>query len=199
MSRAIYAVVLAAGRASRFDGNKLTRDLGGRPLLHYSLTAAQAAFPGNVLLVAGHESEAIVESSGDLASRVVINPDYSAGQGSSIAVGVRACRDAADAILIMLADQPLVTATILKQLAATWSGDDNHIVASDYGDAQGPPVLFGKGAFKQLCELDADHGAKKVIRSGDFEVTTIAVGSRGFDVDTPQDLDVANQLLSGEK
>lgn len=199
MTGRIYAVVLAAGRSSRFDGAKLTRDLGGKPLLQYSLTAAQATFPGNVLLVAGHEAEAIIESSGVLANRVVVNPDYSAGQGSSIAVGVRTCRDDADAVVIMLADQPLVTPWILERLAADWTGGDQHIVASDYGDSLGPPVLFGKGAFDQLSELDGDHGARSVIRSGQFDVATIPVGRTGFDVDTPEDLEVVSQLFSAEK
>jgi len=195
----IVAVVLAAGHSSRFDGTKLTRDLGGKPLLHYSLTAARAAFPGNVLLVAGHEAEAIIESSGGLANRVVVNPDYSAGQGSSIAVGVRACRNDADAVVIILGDQPLVTAEILERIAADWTGGDKHIVASDYGDSLGPPVLFGKGAFDQLCGLDGDQGARSVIRSGEFDVATIPVGRTGFDVDTPQDLEIVSQLLSAEK
>ena len=75
----------------------------------------------------------------------------------------------------------------------------DHIVASDYGGSQGPPVLFGRGAFDRLCELDGDHGAKKIINSGVFDVTTIAVGSLGFDVDTPPDLEAASQLLSAEK
>lgn len=194
-----YAVVLAAGRATRFGGEKLTRKLGGRPLLQHSLAAAQAAFPGRVLVVVGHEAEAVIESSGDLANVVVVNPNYSDGQGSSIAAGVRACRDDAAAIIIMLADQPLVTAEVLEQLAAAWNGGENHIVASDYGDSQGPPVLFGRGTFDRLCELDGDHGAKKIINSGVFDVTTVAVGSLGFDVDTPPDLEAASQLLSAEK
>jgi len=195
----IYAVVLAAGHSTRFDGRKLTQDLDGRPLLQHSLAAAQAAFPGRVLLVAGHESEAIIESSDGLADVAVINADYSSGQGSSIAVGVRACRDDAAAIVIMLADQPFITSDVLNQLVESWTGDEGHIVASDYGGSMGPPVLFGKGAFGQLCGLGGDQGAKKVIQSGQFDVATIAVGPLGFDVDTPQDLETATQLLSAEK
>jgi molybdenum cofactor cytidylyltransferase len=195
----IYAVILAAGRASRFGGEKLTRSLAGKPLLHYSLAAAQSVFPGRVILVAGHEPDAIIESSGGLATQVVVNPDYRSGQGNSIAVGVRTCRDDADAIVIMLADQPLVTPDLLKRLAAEWTGNDGQIVQSDYGDAQGPPALFGKDTFDQLCELDGDHGAKAVIQSRKFEVATIAAGPVGFDVDTPQDLEVVSQLLSAEK
>ena len=195
----IYAVVLAAGRSTRFDGNKLIQVFGGRPLLQHSLAAAQAAFAGRVVLVVGHESGTIIESSGGLADRVVVNTHYAEGQGGSIAAGVRACRDDADAIVVMLADQPLVTAATLAQLVAGWTGQDQHIVASGYGDSQGPPVLFGKGAFDRLCELDGDHGARQVIRSGDFDVASIAAGSVGFDIDTPQDLETASQFLAAEK
>jgi molybdenum cofactor cytidylyltransferase len=195
----VYAVVLAAGQSSRFGGKKLTRNLGGKPLLQLPLAAAQAAFPGNVVLVAGHEADAIIESSGGLANHVVVNPDYSEGQGSSIAAGVRACRKDADAIAILLADQPLVTSEILERLAAEWTGDERHIVASGIGDSLGPPVLFGKGAFDKLCELDGDVGAKKLLQSGEFDVARIAVGAASFDVDTSQDLEVVSQLLATEK
>lgn len=199
MEGSIYAVVLAAGRSTRFDGRKLTRDLDGRPLLQHSLAAARTAFPGRVVLVAGHDAETIIESSGGLADVVAVNPRYSEGQGSSIAVGVSACRDDAAAIVVMLADQPLITPDVLDQLVEGWTEDENHIVASDYGDSKGPPVLFGAGAFDQLCDLGGDRGAKKVIQSGQFDVATIAVGSLGFDVDTPKDLETATQLLSAEK
>lgn len=195
----IYAVVLAAGCSSRFDGKKLTQKLGDKPLLQHSLSAAHSVFPGRVLLVVGHDSETIIEASGGLADRVVVNPGYAAGQGSSLAIGARACRDDADAIVIMLADQPFVTPDALEQLVGGWSGNNMHVVASDYGDSRGPPVLFGKGTFAQLCELSGDQGAKKVISSGAFDVSTIAVGSLGFDVDTPEDLKAANQRLLAEK
>jgi len=199
VSGSIFAVVLAAGRSTRFDGAKLTQDLGGKPLLQHSLAAAQAAFPGRVVLVVGHSSGSVTELSGSLADIVVVNSNYSAGQGSSIAVGVSACRDDAAAIVVMLADQPLITSAVLDQVVEGWTGDGNHIVVSDYGDSMGPPVLFGAAAFDQLCALGGDHGAKKVIQSGQFDVATIAVGSLGFDVDTPKDLETATQLLSAEK
>ena len=199
MANEIYAVVLAAGHAARFDGAKLTQVLGGKPLLQYSLASAQSAFPGRVLLVAGHDAETIIESSDGLADVVVINPDYSSGQGSSLAVGVSACRDDADAVVIMLADQPLVTTDALEKLFGAWTGDENHIVASDYEGSPGPPALFGRGTFDQLCGLTGDSGAKKVIQSGQFDVASVAIGPLGLDVDTPQDLETAAQLLSAEK
>ena len=198
-SVSVFAVVIAAGHSTRFDGGKLTQPLNGKPLLHYSLAAAQGAFPGRVVLVVGHESGSVTEFSGDLADVVVFNPDHSLGQGSSLAIGVRACRDDADAIVVMLADQPLVSEDTLKALVSRWNQDDDQVVVSDYGGAQGPPVLFGKGSYDQLCGLSGDAGAKNVIRSGKFDVVAIDIGSRGLDVDTPRDLQTASQFLSAEK
>lgn len=199
MADAIYAVVLAAGRSTRFDGRKLTQVLHGKPLLQYALAAAQAAFPGKVVLVTGHDANSVVESSGDLADTVVFNPDYASGQGSSLAIGAKACLNDADAIAVMLADQPLVNEDTLRQLVGCWNQDDRQIVVSDYGDAEGPPALFGKGSFEQLGNLTGDAGAKSVIRSGQFDVAKLDIGSRGLDVDTSLDLQAASQVLSPEK
>lgn len=191
--------MLAAGRSTRFDRGKLAQTLSGKPLLQYSLSAAQRAFPGKVVLVTGHNSGSVTELSGKLADQVVFNPDYSSGQGSSLAAGVKACRDDADAIVVMLADQPLIDAVTLRQLTSRWNQGDNQIVISDYGGAHGPPVLFGKGSYDQLCGLSGDAGARSVIRSGQFDVVTIDIGTRGLDVDTPEDLRTASQFLSAKK
>jgi len=195
----IYAVVLAAGRSTRFDGGKLTQTFDGKPLLQHPLTAAQGACPGKVVLVTGHDENAVIESSGGLANTVVFNPTYASGQGSSLALGTRSCRDDADAIVVMLADQPLVDTETLEQLVSCWNQDARQIVVSDYGDAQGPPALFGKACFDLMSELTGDSGARSIIRSGQFDVVRLSIGSRGLDVDSRQDLQAARQLLSAEK
>ena len=199
MTHRIYAVVLAAGHSTRFAGGKLTQLLDGKPLLQHSLAAAQRVFPGSVVLVTGHDSESIVESSAGLADTVVFNQDYASGQGSSLAAGVNACRSDADAVVVMLADQPLIDEDTLKRLTSHWNSNDEQVVVSDYGSAEGPPALFGRGCFDHLCALSGDAGAKSVIRSGRFDVATIDIGCRGLDVDAPEDLQVASQFLSAEK
>lgn len=199
MAYRVYAVVLAAGSSTRFDGKKLLQDLCGKPLLHYSLSAAQEGLPGNVVLVAGHDARGIIKCGKNLADIVAVNSDYSSGQGTSVATGVSACREFADAVIILLADQPFVTADTLARLIEAWSGTDDRIVVSDYGETQAPPVLFGRGTFDRLCALAGDQGAKSLLRSGAFDVVKVAPGSPGIDIDTPEDLARASQTLSAEK
>lgn len=184
----IHVCVLAAGTSSRFGGTKVTQTLNGRPLLQHALIAAAGACPDHVTLVVGHDQQAVIAASGDLADRIIVNDDYRSGMGTSIVAAARACRKYADAIVILLADQPLITATHLKSLIRRWSGDKTEIVASRFDGTFGPPILFPSGTYNALCEHSGDKGAKSVLTSGDFVVASVDIPEAGVDVDSPETL-----------
>jgi len=184
----VHVCVLAAGSSARFGATKLVRPLRGKPLVQHALLAAQGTCKGCVTLVVGHDDEAVVEASAGLSDDVIVNRAHQLGIGTSISTGIRACRDGADAILIVLADQPLVTAAHLSQLIDDWSGADNEIIVSAFEGVVGPPILFPKKAFDALCELNGDTGAKKILSNDEFHVRSIDFPPAGMDVDTPDDL-----------
>lgn len=180
--------VLAAGTSSRFGATKLVEHLRGVPLLQHALLAAQEARVGPVYLVVGHDQDSVLKASDGLNVNIVINGNYQQGIGTSIAAGVRACRENADAILILLADQPLVTSAHVINIIDSWSGAATEIVASSFDDTLGPPILFPRIAFDSLGELVGDTGAKKLLSSGDYVVRSIDFPAAGIDVDTPETL-----------
>ena len=184
----IHVCVLAAGTSSRFGATKLVQTLRGKPLLQHALIAANGSCPNRVNLVIGHDQEAVLAASGDLADQIIVNSDYRSGLGTSIAAGVRSCRARADAILILLADQPLITERHLKTLIEQWSGAENEIVVSCFDATYGPPILFPSGAFDALSRLTGDQGAKSVLTNGDFVVRSVKIPAAGVDVDTPDSL-----------
>ncbi len=184
----IHACVLAAGTSTRFGDTKLVQNLYGKPLVQYALLAAQGACEGLVTLVVGHDREAVIAASTGLANGVAVNFDYELGIGTSISTGVRACRNGADAILLMLADQPLVTARHLRELINTWSGAEAEVVASSFEGIVSPPILFPRNAFDSLCELTGDTGAKKILSDNAFTVRSVDFPPARLDVDTPDDL-----------
>ena len=107
-SKAIIRVcILAAGTSTRYGATKLVQIFRGKPLLQHALLAAAGACADAVTLVVGHDDKAVVAASAGLANNIVLNDAHRLGIGSSIAAGVRANQDDADAILIMLADAPL--------------------------------------------------------------------------------------------
>ena len=191
---AVHVCVLAAGTSARFGATKLVRPLRGKPLVQHALLAAQSACKGCVTLVVGHDDEAVVEASAGLSDDVIANRAHQLGIGTSISAGIRACRDGADAILIMLADQPLVTSAHLRELIDNWSGADNEIVASSFEGIVSPPILFPKNAFDALCELSGDTGARSLLSSDSFHVRSIDFPPAGLDVDTPEDLRNLDQV-----
>jgi molybdenum cofactor cytidylyltransferase len=189
----IPVIVLAAGAASRFGRPKLLEDLDGRPLLLHALASARDANLGPVILVTGHDADAVQEAAAAHANEVVFNPAHADGMGTSLACGIRACRDDADAALVLLADQPRITGEHLRRLASAWSGAAEDIVATAFAETLGPPVLFGSGAFDALANLEGDRGAKSLLRDNRFRVQTIACDAAAIDIDTEAELDAIRE------
>jgi molybdenum cofactor cytidylyltransferase len=189
----ISACVLAAGKASRFGASKLTEELRGKPLVQHAILAARNGCDGRIHLVVGHDQLSVIESSAGLVDTVVVNDDYQTGIGSSIAAGVRVCRDDSDAILILLADQPLITASHVANLINTWTVADNEIVTSSFDGITCPPILFPKNAFDALSRLRGDTGAKDLLADNAFTVKQIDFPAAAIDIDTPEDLQVLDQ------
>lgn len=190
----VHAIVLAAGLSSRFGATKLTQPLRDRPLLQHALLAVQEVCPGQVTLVVGHDQAAVREAATGFYDSLVLNHDYASGIGSSIAAGVRSVRDAADAILIVLADQPLISPSHLQAIRNTWSGASDEVVATMFGDTVSPPILFPPGAFDALAGLSGDAGARTLLCSGHFQVRSVEFLPAQVDVDTPTDLEKLNQV-----
>ena len=189
----IRACVLAAGSSARFGKPKLLQRFRGKPLLQHALLAAQEVCKGKVLLVVGHGKNAIGEASAGLADDIVVNADHELGMGTSIAAGVRACPEDTAALLILLADQPLITTVHLKNIIGAWHGGPDEIVTSSCDGIFSPPILFAKTAFQALRELEGDEGARRILTNKAFQLTNIEFAAAGLDIDTPEDLQRLNR------
>lgn len=141
-----------------------------------------------MLTVIGHDRVPVLRALGSDAGFVVVNDKHEQGLGSSIARAARACRRDADALLLLLADQPLITADHLQALIDNWSGSAEEIVATAFDGIAGPPVLFPSGTFDELCALTGDEGARSLFRNDCFRLKTVPFEPAAVDVDTPADL-----------
>lgn len=188
MIEKMYIIVLAAGQSKRYGETKLLEAFNGRPLLQHALAAGQATCPGRVCLVTGHASEDIVNAASGLADEIVLNSEYRSGIGSSIAKGVSHLGEENSAVIIMLADQPLVTAAHIGQIIEKWGDDPDAIVATRYSGVNGPPVLFGRSYFAQLSRLEGDTGARQILQAHPDSVRIVAFEQAAIDIDTPDDL-----------
>jgi len=143
----IFAPIRAAGGSSRFGPFNQAAELLGLPLEQHAAETATEVCGSRVITVVGYERAAAMTLLQPYAGFVVVNEDYEQGLGTSIAAAARACEERADALILLLADQPLITATHLRAIVNSWTGTDNEIVATAFEDTVGPPALFPRSAF----------------------------------------------------
>lgn len=127
-----------------------------------------------------------------------MNPDYRSGMGSSIRAGVKALAPGTPGVIVLLADQPFVTRSLLlKMLGIFASGNAARIVAASQGGVTSPPVIFPRRYFRELEQIEGDQGAKSVVRRHPRSLSLVRVRSKTTleDVDTREDLELALRLL----
>lgn len=191
--KTIGAILLAAGASRRFgDDNKLLASVGGRALVRRVAEAVVESGAGDVVVVTGHERDAVEAALADLTVRFVHNEDWAAGMGRSIARGIRALRPDTSAAFVVPGDMPFLTSTLLQALAGRYADtDDAPIVVPVTGKgAQRNPVLWPRRHFEALAALDGPQGGKPLLESHWDEALRVAVSDESVfaDIDTKADL-----------
>ncbi len=187
-SRNVVGIVLAAGGASRFGSTKQVAEFRGRPLLEYPLAAMKSAGLEERLVVLGAEADLVIRQVPLHGARVVLCERWEGGQSHSLASGLRAAGKA-DAALVLLGDQPGVTAEAIRRVLDS-DGQGADIVRASYDDVPGHPVLIDQSLFSEASSVQGDVGARFLFDRPGVEVCSVACEDVGFglDVDTPEDL-----------
>ena len=185
----LFAIVLAAGTSSRFGSSKQLVTYHGALLVTRAVRLAENICGPRSVLVSGHGWRPVVEACRPLQGFFVNNTRYRTGMGGSIACGVRSVTGAADAVLLLLADQPLITANHLQQLVTTWAQSPDEITATSFAETAGPPVIFPRRYFTKLSELRGDQGAREILASAGSHVHAVKLEEAVADIDVPEDID----------
>jgi molybdenum cofactor cytidylyltransferase len=179
----VTGLVLAAGGSSRLGRPKQLLPYRGTTLLDWVLgTARDARFAQRVVALGGYAGD--VRGTVDLDGfDVVVNDDFGAGCSSSIAAALRAVDPRTDALVLLLGDQPGVTARDVDALVR--ARGDAPLAVCRYGDGRGHPFAFGSAVFGELAALHGDKGVWKLLdRAGDAVVEVRLPGLVPRDVDT---------------
>jgi molybdenum cofactor cytidylyltransferase len=184
----IAAVVLAAGGSSRLEQPKPLLRFRGRPLVLYSVEAALAAGLYPVTVVVGHASEEVRRALDISPVRVVENHEWTAGQSSSVRLGLEDVEPGIEAVIFFLADMPFVSPATVRRLIERHRTRLSAIVAPASGGRRGNPVLFDRSVFPGLRSLKGDTGGRVLFDR--FTVDEIACDELELmDVDTPGDVE----------
>lgn len=196
------AIILAAGSSSRMGRgrHKLLLPLAGRAVLAHVIDASLASQARPIILVLGHQAEQVRKRIEPYPNHpditIVENPAYLQGMSTSMRLGIEALISngykknkppyRVDSALIILGDQPMITAQVIDSLIATYRTTGRHIVAPLYAGKRGSPVLFDASLFPELLEVTGDEGGRSVLEHHRDEVETVEIGdsAANYDLDT---------------
>ncbi|SNY99910.1 nucleotidyltransferase family protein [Flagellimonas pacifica] len=184
MSNSIPILILAAGSSTRMEGEiKQLLPWGKTTLLENAINQAKR-ISSSVHVVLGANSEKILQST-TLKAHIIKNKSWKSGMGSSISIGVQHIMDMenVEALLIMLADQPLMDSYYLKSLIQEFVKGKHKIVATAYQDKAGVPAIFDNCLFEELASLHQDFGARNVIANNQEQTLLVDPKGREVDVD----------------
>lgn len=186
----VTAVVLAAGQSSRMGAtNKLLVDLGGRPMIQYIVDSLLESEVREIIVVTGFEENRIRSALKDRDIRFVSNPDYDQGMSTSLAAGLLAASGETDAVMICLADMPLVTRRGINLLIANHDPVACHeICLPTYQGKRGHPVLWSRRFIREMLQIEGDIGARQLLTRHEEVVHEVPMEDPGvvYDVDTPE-------------
>ena len=196
----VVAIVLAAGQGTRMGALKLGMRLGEKSLLRRVVESALAAPVEEVVVVLGHGADQLrQELPADERVRAVYNPDFEQGQSSSLKAGINALAARAQAAVILLGDQPLISPAAIKALIAAFSIRPAPLARTLYrlprqqsqpgglpetGVQASHPVLFSRELFPELLQISGDQGGRELLVRHQQELLAV-----NLDLEPPVDID----------
>jgi molybdenum cofactor cytidylyltransferase len=185
---AVAAIVLAAGSSERMGQNKLLLPLGGEPLVRRTVRRAIEAHLEPVIVVVGFEAARMRAALEELPCRIVLNDQYALGVNRSLRTGLQHLPASAAAAIVILADMPHVTSSMLEQMVARFRAGAAPLVISDYAGVNAPPMLYDRALFLELGAMEGEGCGRQVVRRHRAEADVISWPADALaDVDVPAD------------
>ena len=183
----IAILILAAGESKRMHCIKQVLPWKNTTLLGNAIEQAIQSKGNAVYVMLGANANQIAPIIAHYKMQTIENKNWKNGLGNSIACGVRFLKENQlqyDAILITLADQPLLNAVYYNELIAAYSQKEAKIIASETNNSPSVPAIFDAIYFDKLSQLNQDKGAKEILLANQKEVYVLHANANLVDIDT---------------
>lgn len=183
-------ILLSAGSSARLGKPKQLLNYRGEGLLRHMVNVAAVVPAKTLVVVLGAKADLLIPEIDEAKASIAINKDYKTGMASSIITGLKYLEEKnplTDGVIILMCDQPFVSAVLLNDLISTQQQTAKPIVACNYGNTIGTPALFHKSIFNELLQLQGDTGARKIIQKHIHEIAAVPFEKGIVDIDTEED------------
>ena len=182
----LAAILLAAGGSSRMGRPKQLLTIGGQSLLARAVANAESVGCDPIIVVLGRDADECRTQIGERAIAVQ-NDAWESGMGSSLRAGANALPADTREALILLCDQPWVSADTLHRLIEAFHKTRPAACVAAYANTLGPPVIVDESTLQRLRHWPDAQGAKALWTGGEINVTTVPCPEAAADIDTPDD------------
>ena len=172
----IAAIVPAAGMSTRMGRNKLLLAFKGKPLIAQAVDTLLQSEVDEVVVVIGHEADKVKAELQGRQVTIVENPNYGQGMSTSIRVGLGAVSSGTTAIMIYLADQPLLEAQDVNRLTRAFAEArerNKSIVVPFFRGQRGNPVILDASYKEAILDVVGEAGCKRVIKRNPDKVLVV--------------------------
>ena len=184
----VTGVILAAGQGSRMGKPKQLLPLGGEAMvLHVARNACRAGFDEVIVITGAYDAEVKQVLEG-LTLQVIYNEEWAQGQATSVKKAVESIADTQQAVVFLLADQPLVSSALIHNVIQVYNKTKASIIIPRALGRPGNPVLFDLKTWRfPLLQLVGDEGARQIIRKNPEMIHYMELPDQEIflDVDTP--------------
>jgi molybdenum cofactor cytidylyltransferase len=189
MKKSVYAIVLAAGKSTRMQKQKLLLPFHSETIISKVVKTAMQAVNNNVVVVLGSHSEEVRRQTYNPDLKFILNPNYEKGMLSSVICGFNALPESAGAAMLFLGDQPHIPDTVPEQLIAAWNNSKKGIVIPTFSGKRGHPVLIETKYKQEIEHLNQDKGLKELMEKFSDDVLEVECRTPEVlrDIDTPAD------------
>ena len=188
----ITNIILAAGQSKRMlNDNKLLIKINKKTMLATMITKSLNSSADNTVLVLGYQSDVIQEIIQDKNITTIVNKDFTKGLSSSLQCGISALPDDCDAAVIILADMPGITSTIIDNMINSFNPKKNNsIIIPTFNKKRGNPILLDRKFFPDILRVTGDKGAKDIIKNNKNSILEVPQKNSSVlnDIDTKEDL-----------
>ncbi len=190
MGLRIEGILLAAGESRRMGYPKPLLRVGDETFVSRSARLMLAVVPRVIIVLGAHAERIRAAIPSDPRIVVVNNPRWQAGQLSSLKAGLAAVSPEAEAVVVHLADHPLVLNSTFERVVAGFAAGRGPIMIARHACKRGHPVIFAAALMRELLDAPEEQGARWVVTRDPSRVVYVDVDDPGvnLDLDTPADL-----------
>jgi molybdenum cofactor cytidylyltransferase len=185
----IWAMILAAGESRRMGEAKLLLPFRGKTIIETIIESVIRSKVDKILVVLGSDKEKIEEKIKNFPLEFAFNPDYRSGMLSSIQRGFKALPKDAQAVLIILGDQPSVSSKVINKIIAAYKKTGKGIVLPVYKKERGHPVLIDTKYRQEVAKLSPKIGLRKLVYNRPDNILEVKVETSSVlrDIDDAED------------